>query len=155
MWKMTIERFVLALALTSAGCQRSAGDETPIATVRHFLEVMDRSAEDEKALQEAYPLLDAAARAALTRRAERATELAGRAYQPWQMLAQGRFRLHFSPASRGGMRERVEGERATVIVTGENPAQHAEVPLVREQGRWRIQLAVPALRNDGARQNDG
>jgi hypothetical protein len=147
--------FVFALA--SVACERSARDESPVATVRHFLEVMDRSAEEESALREAYRLVDASARAALARRAERAATLSGRSYEPWQMLAQGRFRLRFAPASRGGMRERIDGERAVVTVIGEKPGQRADVPLVREQGHWRIQLAIPALRNSGSgpRQGDG
>ena len=118
---------------------------------------MSRSADDEGALREAYRLVGASARAALARRAERATALSGRAYEPWQMLAQGRFRLRFSPASRGGMRERVEGDHAVVTVTGEQPGQHAEVLLVREHGHWRVELSIPPLRSDSSdpRQGDG
>ena len=66
--------------------------------------------------------------------------LSGREYQPWQMLAPGRFGLHFAPASPGGMHERVNGDRAIVTVTGDKPGQRAEVPLVREHGKWRIKL---------------
>lgn len=137
---------VLSLAALYACGGAAANDETPVAAVRHFLEVMDRSVVDERALQEAYRLLDRQAQAALTERAERASTLAGRRFEPWQMLAQGRFRLRFAPATPGGMRERVEGERAFVTVSGSREGQRAEVPLVREQGRWRIALPIPIMR---------
>src|SRR5689334_10282769 len=107
MRKLSIAWLCLAAAC-GCGCQHASEDQTPIATVRHFLDAMDRSADDEQALNEAFQLLDATTRAGLARRAERASQLAGRAYEPWQMLVQGRFRLRFSPAAPGGMRERVQ-----------------------------------------------
>jgi hypothetical protein len=139
---------LLCAAVQACGGGDATETESPVATVRHFLEVMDRSAADEAALKEAYRLLDAAARQALADRAERATTLAGRGFEPWQMLAQGRFRLRFAPASPRGMRERVQGDRAVVTVTGAQPGQHAEVPLVLEHGRWRIALPVPTMRSE-------
>ena len=123
--------------------------------VRHFLEVMERSATDDAALLEAYGLLDQGAQRALAARATRTRALSGQAFEPWQMLAQGRFRLRFAHA-RGGMKERIDGERAVVVVSGSGAGQRAEVPLVREQGRWRIQLVLPAMRSDvPARHSDG
>jgi len=148
LWAATIE---LAAA---ASCGGSPVDESPVQTVRHFLELMERGAADEAALREAYRLLDASARKALAERAERAGTLARRRYEPWQMLAQGRFRLLFAPASPGGMREHVTGERALVTVTGAKKGERAEVPLVREQGRWRIVLPIPKMRSE-ARPADG
>ena len=59
---------VLSLAALYACGGAAANDETPVAAVRHFLEVMDRSVVDERALQEAYRLLDRQAQAALTER---------------------------------------------------------------------------------------
>jgi hypothetical protein len=135
-----------ALLCTGLACgDGSSEQKSPVATVRHFLDMMDRSAADEAALKDAYRLLDAAARKALDERAERAGTLAGRRYQGWQMLSQGRFRLRFTPASPGGMRERVQGDRALVTVSGAK-GQRAEVLLVLEQGRWRIALPIPPLR---------
>jgi hypothetical protein len=147
---------LLVLVMTLGGaCGRSEAPDTPAGAVRHFLEVMDRSSDDDAALSEAYGLLDQATRNALASRAARARSLSGQPYEPWQMLAPGRFRLRFAPA-RGGMHERVTGERAVVVVSGSNASERAEVPLVREQGRWRIQLSLPAMRSEGAgRQGDG
>lgn len=134
------------LCAGSQGCGNAASDQqSPIATVRHFLDMMDRSAADEAALKDAYRLLDSSARKALADRAERASTLAGRRYEGWQMLTQGRFRLRFAPASPGGLRERVQGDRALVTVSG-SKGQRAEVLLVLEQGRWRIALPIPPMR---------
>lgn len=149
---------VLVCSLVLLSCGRAGGDDSPIGTVRHFLEVMDRSADEDDALAEAYRMLDDSAQTALAQRAERTSMLSGRDYRPWQMLAPGRFGLHFVPASPGGMHERVTGDTAIVTVTGDKPGQRAEVPLVRAHGKWRIKLAIPAMRNaasGGARQTDG
>lgn len=108
---------------------------------------MDRSGDEESALRDAYALLDASAKASLARRAERATMLSGHSYEPWQMIAQGRFGLHFVPASPGGMHEHIQGDSAIVTVTGDKPGQRAQVSLVREQGKWRIRLEIPPMRN--------
>jgi hypothetical protein len=149
---------VLGCVFALAACKRAGREDSPIATVRHFLEVMDRSADEDDALVEAYGLLDESAQGALARRAERTSTLSGRAYQPWQMLVPGRFGLHFAPASPGGMHELVSGDTATVTVTGDKPGQRADVPLVREHGKWRIKLTIPPMRNtapSAARQSDG
>lgn len=115
---------------------------------------MDRSAADQSALKEAYRMLDVQAREALAERATRATTLAGRRYEPWQMLSQGRYRQRFAAASPGGMRERIQGDRAVVIVSGARPDESAEVPLVRERGTWQIVLAIPPMRS-GSRSGEG
>ena len=140
---MGVNRATFALAsLLVCGCGAQE-PETPAETLRSFLDAMDQSANDERRLAEAYQLLDARARAELRRRAHETETLTGRAFEPWEMLAQGRFRLRFAPAARGGMRERQDGDEAVVVVTGAE-GERAEVPLVREQGRWRIRLPIPA-----------
>jgi hypothetical protein len=110
--------------------------------VRQFLAAMDQSASDDRSLRVAYELLASPAQKALEARAARVKSLAGQSFEPWQMLAQGRFRLRFSPASRRGMRETINGERATVTVIGSGPGESAEVPLVRESGQWRLELVL-------------
>jgi hypothetical protein len=150
---MIVRTFACAalLCATSQACGLGSSEQrSPVATVRHFLDTMDRSATDEAALEDAYRLLDGAARKALDERAERASTLAGRRYEGWQMLSQGRFRLRFAPASPGGMRERVQGERALVTVSGQK-GQRAEVLLVLEQGHWRIALPIPPMRSETRR----
>lgn len=135
----------LVLLLWALGCADGGSDRTPVETVRQFLEAMDRSAADTSGLAEAYAMLDSAARAELEARAERASALAGVEYEPWRMLAQGRFRRRFTPVARGGMKAKVDGEAALVVVQGERAEQRAQIPLVREDGSWRIKLAIPPM----------
>ena len=141
---VTVLCFGLAVA-SFAGCSSSAGpvaQRSPSEVLRQFLAAMDRSASDARALRTAYELLASPAQRALEARAARVKSLAGQQLEPWQMLAQGRFRLRFSPASRRGMRETIQGDRATVTVAGAGPGERAEVPLVRENGRWRLSLEL-------------
>lgn len=134
--------FLLLLSACSAG---DAG-RSPTRTVARFLEAMDRSASDRTALQDAYELLAEPARSALQERAVKAETLSGRRYEPWDMLVQGRFRLRFAPRRRGGMRASVDGDSAQVTVRGEGDGDSALIPLVREEGRWRISMQIPAMR---------
>ena len=134
---------IVPFLLLALGCGAD-GSETPADTVQSFLDAMDRSANDGRRLADAYALLDVQAQDELRQRARKAETLTGRAFEPWEMLAQGRFRLRFAPATRGGMRERLDGEEAIVTVTGSD-GERADVPLVREDGRWRIRMLIPAL----------
>ena len=140
---------VLALALWT-GCASYDDAGTPAGTVKLFLRIMNRSATDSSALKEAYELLDRNARDALALRANKVATLAGRDFEPWQMLAQGRFRLRFAPAARNGIEAEVNGDQAVVTVTGDDGSQTARVPLVREQGRWRIRLEIAKMRGERA-----
>lgn len=134
-------------ALVLSACSEVPTDATPKGTVQLFLAAMERSEHDEQALAQAYALLSAPTRRVLQERAHLATSLGANELKPWQMLVRGSYRQRFTP-SRGarGMRERIEGDRATVTVT--NGRRRAEVPLVRENGRWRIVLNVPPRQPD-------
>ncbi len=127
------------------GCAGGGPGESPVATVEYFLSAMDRSDTDVSGLRDAYGVLDAGAKRALQERARRAGSLAGRDFEPWRMLAQGRFRLRFEPAPAGGMSARIDGDEAVVLVKGVRPGRRAEIPLVREKGGWRIKLEIPAM----------
>jgi len=130
------------------GCSSTPSVETPAGALSLFLAAMDRSAEDPGALRAAYLLLDKRARQQLQLRARKAETLAGRDLMPWEMLAEGRFRLRFAPAARGGMRAKVTGNRAEVIVTGSAKGQQVKVPMVREPEGWRVELAIPELQSN-------
>lgn len=138
----------LALAaLVALGCTEEPSDETPAGAVRLFLDAMSRSDRDPAALREAYGLLARPARRGLSERARLAESLGGRDIQPWDMIAQGRYRQAITPAPGSrGMRESIEGSRATVTVMDERGQRRAEVPLVREDGGWRIELELPDAR---------
>jgi hypothetical protein len=130
------------LTLLVSGCSATPSTETPVGALTLFLSAMDRSADEPEALRSAYDLLDKETRQELTQRARKAEAIAGRELMPWEMLVPGRFSLRFAPASRGGMRAKITGNRAVVTVTAENKQRKAEVPLVREPDGWRVELAI-------------
>jgi hypothetical protein len=114
----------------AAGCARGAPDATPEGAVRLWLEKMETSTEDPRAMREAFVLLGPAARANLDERAQRASRVQGRRVEAYEMLAEGRFGLKFRPKV---MVSHVEGDRATVEVTGDDPVrEHARVLCARE-----------------------
>ena len=142
---------VLALAFGSLGCSRSAPDATPEGAVRLFVEKMESGAEDPRAMREAYQLLGPRARANLKERADRASKGQGRRYEPFEMLAEGRFGLKFRPKA---MSTKVEGDDAFVDVRGEGPEERATVRCVREAPAWRVEpelpdVIAPQRRTDG------
>lgn len=129
------------------GCAPDAPGVTPESTVLAFVGAMERSSQDDRARAEAFALLDAGSRAELERRARRASHLARRAVEPWEMLAQGSLRLR-APLDR--MRTELDGERATVHVEG--ASREVAIPLVLEttddEPRWRLVLLPEAAAPD-------
>lgn len=135
--------FALAVAwsLLAAACTRALPDATPDGAVRTWLEKMEASAEDPRAIREAYNLLGPAARANLEERARRTSQLQGRRVEPWQMLADGFFGVRFRPKS---MKANIVGDVATVEVLGNDPPhERASVRCVREAGGWRVEPELP------------
>ncbi|MBW2465234.1 MAG: hypothetical protein JRH11_26530 [Deltaproteobacteria bacterium] len=142
--------WVLAASLVGlvvSSCSSEPTDETPEGALTLFLEAMERADWDDTALEDAYVLLSPAARGALEERAERANALSRREFAPWEMLAQGRFRLRFRP-SPGSTETRVEGESAIVTLLGRREGERADVAMVRENGRWRVDLTLPPISTD-------
>ncbi len=134
--------FFFLLALTF-GCTRVAPDATPDGAVRLWLDKMEASTEDPRAIRDAYGLLGPATRANLEERARRTSQLQGRRVEPWQMLADGRFGLRFRPKS---MKASIVGDRATVEVLGNDPAtEHGSIRCVHEAGGWRVEIEIPDL----------
>ena len=136
----------------AAACSRPAPDATPEGAVRLWVEKMESSADDPRATREAYQLLGRRARANLEERAERASRGQGRRYEPWEMLAEGRFGLRFRPKT---MTSRISGDEAWVEVKGEGTGEHASVRCAREGGSsWKVEpdlpeIVVPTRRTDG------
>lgn len=145
--RLSASLFSLLCTLAVACATEQTG---PVETLESFLELMDESTTNVESLRAAYELLDDGARRALGHRAHKAQTLSGRTYEPWEMLAQGRFRLRFAPAVRGGMRAELDGDRATVMVRDEGGELRARVPLVREAEGWRISLAIPPMSDASA-----
>jgi hypothetical protein len=135
----------VGLANAAVGCGGAEADGTPAEALSRFLEAMDRSVINEAALKDAYALLDEEAQRELSSRASRAGFLTGRKFEPWDMIAQGRFRLRFAPAEHAGMHTTLSGDTAVVHVKSEDSRAQAAVPLVREAGRWRVKLQLQQL----------
>jgi hypothetical protein len=132
------------------GCSRPAPDATPEGVVRLWLDRMESSAEDPKATSEAYLLLGPRARSNLEERAERASRGQGRRFEPYEMLAEGRFGLRFRPKM---MTSRIDGDTAWVEVKGDGADEHATVKCAREGAAWRVEpdlpdIVVPNRRSD-------
>ena len=146
-WRSALVGALLVLA----GCARPAPDSTPEGAVRVFVEKMESSEVDGRAMREAYGLLGPRARANLKGRAERASRGQGRRHEAWEMLAEGRFGLKFRPKT---MTSRISGEEAWVDVVGEGPEEKASVHCAREGASWRVEPDLPepapkAMRGDG------
>jgi hypothetical protein len=143
----------LLLGLLSLLACQEAPPPGPADTVRTFLRLMDESGirsgpsgevlADEVALQEAFALLSNRTQSALRERADLAASLAGGEYQAHNILIPGRFRLRFEPVTFDEIIEDERPRRATVRVRGRGPGELAEIPLVEEEGRWRIPLDIP------------
>ena len=133
---------VLAFALgaLAPACTRTAPDATPEGAVRLFVEKMESGAEDPRAMREAYQLLGPHARSNLKERADRASKGQGRRYEPFEMLAEGRFGLKFRPKT---MNAKIEGDDAFVEVRGDGPEERATVHCVREAPAWRVEPELP------------
>lgn len=118
--------------------------------MRLWLEKMESSDSDVRAMKEAYQLLGPKARANLKERADRASKGQGRRYEAHEMLAEGRFGLRFRPKT---MAAKIEGNDAWVEVRGDGGDEHATVKCTRENGGWRIEPELPdvivPLRRDG------
>lgn len=134
-------RFLALSLLVMAACAPDPAELGPVEALSTFLAAIDRSAQAPEQRKQAFEWLDADSQAALKARAELSASLVGRTLQPWEMLVPGR--LGFSLRSMGNVRMSAEvaGDKATVRI----PVQGREpvlVPMVREGGRWRVQLGL-------------
>jgi hypothetical protein len=134
-----------ASLIFAIACGTTDADGTPADALARFLEAMDRSTVNEAALKDAYVLLDDSAQKELMVRAERSGFLTGRKFEPWEMIAQGRFRLRFAPAERGGMHTTLAGDHAVVRVKSDDGHAQVNVPLLHQGGRWRVKLSLPEI----------
>jgi hypothetical protein len=134
-----------------AACSRGAPDATPEGVVRLWIEKMESASDDPHATRDAYELMGPLAKKNLEQRAERASRGQGRRFEPWEMLAEGRFGLKFRPKTMSG---HVEGDDATVEVRGERPEEQASVRVARTPAGWRVEPELPPVRAP-ARRDDG
>jgi hypothetical protein len=143
-WRHWSARALFAVSAAAwGGCSRSPPDASPEGAVRELLDRIDRIESNPAEARVVYDLLSSRTRANLVERAHRASTTSGREIPPEQMLAPGRFSLRFEPRQ---MHARLLRDRAIVDVIGIDPVtDHAEVPCVLEQGRWRIEIPLPPL----------
>jgi len=101
-----------------------------------FVKAMQESRYDDAERAEAYALLDRASRSELEDRAARAEALGRAGFEAWEMLATGRFRLAFEPRE---LVAEISGASGVVMIRGSR-GERVEVPVVREDGGWRVRL---------------
>ncbi|MDB5214878.1 MAG: hypothetical protein JWO86_2805 [Myxococcaceae bacterium] len=140
------------LAALATACSRAAPDATPEGAVRLFVEKMETGAEDPRAMRDAYGLLGPHARSNLKERADRASKGQGRRYEPFEMLAEGRFGLKFRPKT---MNAKIDGDDAFVEVRGDGPEERATVHCTRESLAWRVEPELPDVQAPQRRADGG
>ena len=153
-WWVTVSLAAwLWVVAVATGCSRSPPEATPDGVVRLWLEKMEASTSDPRAAREAFALLGPATRRNLEIRAARASRIQGRRFEPYEMLAEGRFGLRFRPKTMSVVGP--VGEEAKVDVVGTDPAvERATVRCAREKGVWRIEPELPEV-TDLPRWRDG
>ncbi len=133
----------IAFLCGALACSRKPPDGTPEGAVRHLLEQMARAEANPAETRTVYELLSSRTKANLVERARRASAATGREMPPHEMLAPARFSLRFNPVH---MHARTMADRAIVDVSGIDPdTDHAFVPCVLEEGRWRVDVPLPAV----------
>ena len=131
---------VSSMAVASAGCKHTERSDKPEQAVARWIDAMEHLRQDPANARAAFDLLSASARANLKDRARRASAATGQQMAPESMLVPSRFQLRFPVRS---MTAHVAGKRAIVEVKGAH--QRADVPCVKEHGKWRVDLMIPAL----------
>ncbi len=133
----------------SAGCSR--GEPTsPEATVRALMVSLHAAQSDPRARTRVYSLLSARSQEALQRRAQLSSQMSGITLEPWEMLAPGRVRMRVTFDTATTTMARVQGDAGMVTVR-DRYGSSAEVPVVREGGRWRVELGVPEFTPQASR----
>jgi hypothetical protein len=130
----------LALLLLGA-CAPDPRDLGPTEALAAFLTAVERSthAPDQRKL--AYDWLDRQSQTALEERARLSNSLSGRKLSAWEMLVPGRVSFAGQSISGVRMTADVDGDRATVSIHIDK-GDPIEVPMVREEGRWRVVLGL-------------
>jgi hypothetical protein len=126
-----------------SGCAADPSELAPTEALTAFLAALERSthAPDQRRL--AYEWLDLASQKMLANRARLSSSLAGRPFEPWDMLVPGRVSFAAQSIAGARLRAQVEGEHATIVIPVEEsviPPPPTKVAMVREAGRWRVSL---------------
>jgi hypothetical protein len=130
------------LLLVACGCAADPSELEPTEALTAFLTALERSthAPDQRKL--AYDWLAFESQRTLEQRAQLSSSLAGRPFEPWDMLVPGRVSFASQSISGARLRAHVDGEHATVEIPFEKAPHPEKVAMVREGGRWRVELAL-------------
>jgi hypothetical protein len=132
--------FVIA---TASGCGRRPPNATPDGVVRELVDRMRRVQGDTGDAKLAFALLSRRTQANLEARAKRYSAASGKAITPEAMIVPWRFVTYFEPQRYAAQ---VLGNSARVEAIGPLASNRAEVACVFEDGGWRVDLPLPALR---------
>lgn len=131
----------LVLLWLLGACAPDPADFGPSEALAAFLTAVERSTHAPEQRKTAYGFLDRASQDALAARAKLSNALGSRKLEPWEMLVPGR--VSFAGQSLAGVRmsSKVDGDKAVVAILLERSSP-IEVPMVREEGRWRVVLGL-------------
>ncbi len=101
---------------------------------------MEASADQPGAVKEASELLGPRTTANLQERARRSSQALGRQVAPSEMIAPGRFELHFRVKQ---MRTVTQGGSSFVEVTGDRADEKTLIECVRSGSSAKIELSLP------------
>ncbi len=138
-------RQLLSLALVLGGgygCQSGSVHASPKAAVREFIDLLRGYHGDEEQAKALYDLLSERAQRNLRERAQRYGAASGKQMGPWAMLVPSRMGPRFVPEN---YEAQLAGKYAMVEVSGSRPEQRTQIPCVLEEGKWRVDLALPEL----------
>lgn len=133
---------LFAVSLPAGACAQRPLDATPEGTAREFVDRMRRVHGEPAEARGAFELLSRRARENLAERAARYGAASGKSIAPEAMIVPSRFSLRFEPQR---YEPQVSGALAQVTVRGDLPEHEARIMCVLEDGRWRVDMALPSL----------
>ncbi|MDB4985176.1 MAG: hypothetical protein JWN04_354 [Myxococcaceae bacterium] len=131
------------LCATLSGCAADPSELEPTEALTAFLAALERSTHAPDQRRSAYEWLDLASQRMLAKRAKLSSSLAGRPFEPWDMLVPGRVSFASQSIAGARLRAKVDGEHATVEIPVDKsvaPPPATQVAMVHEAGRWRVAL---------------
>ncbi|MEM9693395.1 MAG: hypothetical protein AAGA56_12675 [Myxococcota bacterium] len=145
---MTIHRRDLILTSLSLGvgstwgCGEGETRRTPAEVVRDFVERVQGFDGRPSEADAIYEALSERARDNLAARAERYGAASGKQIAASAMLVPGWVAFRFVPRT---YTAQVVGRFASVACSGVRASERAEIPCVREDDQWKVDLALPDL----------
>lgn len=132
----------LIFVVAALACDPAPPNATPEGAVRELVERMQGFGGSEDEAKALYDLLSERAKQNLQHRADRYSDASGRTIAPWAMITPVRLVPRFLPRAYASQ---IVGKYALVEVIGVAATQRAQVPCVREDEAWRVDLVLPEL----------